>query len=114
MMNENPGEIARFRRQQALQEESARSGLYGPAMVASHTMITARMERGADYLLRLIAADCGWQAGRGDRVDEFRNVGYHGMGEVAWRSISIIESKEREETLPSVETLRQLLATKLT
>ncbi|HLJ36264.1 MAG TPA: hypothetical protein VKU38_21580 [Ktedonobacteraceae bacterium] len=53
-MNENPGMIARFRQQQALEEEAAQLGLYGTAMVASHAMITARMERGADYILRLI------------------------------------------------------------
>jgi hypothetical protein len=40
-------EVAQFREQQALQEEAARQGLYGLAVVASHETITARMEIGA-------------------------------------------------------------------
>ncbi len=47
-------EIADFRHQQALQEEAAHQGLYGVAAVASHASITARMERSADYLLKLV------------------------------------------------------------
>ncbi len=47
-------EVARFREQQALQEQAARQGLHGLAMVASHEFITARMERAAERLLRLI------------------------------------------------------------
>jgi hypothetical protein len=45
--------VARFREQQALQEEAARQALYGPAITASHAFITARMERASDRLLRL-------------------------------------------------------------
>ena len=37
-----------------LEEEAARWGLYGLAVVASHEIITARMERGAERILRLI------------------------------------------------------------
>ena len=47
-------EIARFREQQALQEAAARQALYGPAITASHAFITARMEKAADRLLRLL------------------------------------------------------------
>ena len=47
-------EIARFREQQALQEGAARQALYGPAITASHAFITARMEKAADRLLRLL------------------------------------------------------------
>jgi hypothetical protein len=47
-------EIAKFREGQALQEEAARQGLSGLAIVASHELITARMERGAERLLKLI------------------------------------------------------------
>ncbi len=47
-------EIARFRQEQTLQEQAARQGLNGLAMVASHEFITARMERATDRLLRLI------------------------------------------------------------
>jgi hypothetical protein len=48
-------EVARFRQEQALQEQAAQQGLYGVAVVASHASITARMERGAEYLLTLLA-----------------------------------------------------------
>ncbi|HLG63544.1 MAG TPA: hypothetical protein VKY19_16510 [Ktedonosporobacter sp.] len=47
-------EIARFRQEQILQEQAARQGLNGFAVVASHEVITARMERGAKRLLQLI------------------------------------------------------------
>ncbi|HZO71267.1 MAG TPA: hypothetical protein VFB60_03630 [Ktedonobacteraceae bacterium] len=47
-------EIARFREQQALQEQAAYQGLYGVAAVARHAIITARMERSAQYLLKLL------------------------------------------------------------
>ena len=47
-------EVAKFRQQQALQEQAAQQGLYGLAIVASHETITARMERGAERLLQLI------------------------------------------------------------
>jgi hypothetical protein len=46
-------EVAQFREQQALEEEAARQGLYGLAMVASHASITARMQIGAERILRL-------------------------------------------------------------
>ncbi len=48
-------EVARFRQNQSQQENSARWGMYGPAVVANHEAITARMERGAERLLKLIA-----------------------------------------------------------
>jgi hypothetical protein len=46
-------EIAAFKEQLALQEQAARNGLYGLAVVASHAAITARMERGAERILKL-------------------------------------------------------------
>ncbi len=46
--------VARFKQEQALQEQAAQRGLYGVALVASHEIITARMERGAERLLQLI------------------------------------------------------------
>lgn len=46
-------EIARFRQQQAAEEESARLGLSGPAAVASHESIIAHMEQDGEYLLQL-------------------------------------------------------------
>jgi hypothetical protein len=46
-------EIARFREQQQLEEESALLALYGPAAVASHDAIIKRMEQDADPALKL-------------------------------------------------------------
>jgi hypothetical protein len=48
------GEVARLMQQIAAEEEAARRGLYGLAMVARHELITARMTRGAERVLRLI------------------------------------------------------------
>lgn len=44
-MSNNKSEVARFREQQALQESSARLGLCGTAVTASHDATTQRMER---------------------------------------------------------------------
>lgn len=55
-------EVATFRQEQTLQEQSAQQGLNGFAVVASHEMITARMDRAAERLLHLI------QEGRHDEV----------------------------------------------
>jgi hypothetical protein len=49
-------EVARFREQQALEEEAAKRGLYGLAIVASHASINARMEIGAKRIFQLIEA----------------------------------------------------------
>jgi hypothetical protein len=46
-------EVAAFREQQALQEQATHQGLYGLAAVASHAAITARMQRGAQRIVRL-------------------------------------------------------------
>ena len=51
---DNGSDIARLRRRIALEEEAARLGLTGLAIVASHEIITARMERGAERILQLI------------------------------------------------------------
>jgi hypothetical protein len=47
-------DITRFREQQALEEESARLALTGYAITARHDFITARAQRGAEHILRLI------------------------------------------------------------
>jgi hypothetical protein len=49
-------EVTKFRQQQAAEEESARLGLYGPAITASHESIGARMEQGANILFQLFRA----------------------------------------------------------
>jgi hypothetical protein len=47
-------EIANFREKLALEEQAVHWGLYGPAIVASHAAINARMHRGAERILKLI------------------------------------------------------------
>ena len=54
MSEPNKSEIARFREQQALEEESARLALTGYAVTARHDFIIARAQRGAERILRLI------------------------------------------------------------
>jgi hypothetical protein len=46
-------EVAAFREQQELLDQAARQGLYGLAIVATHQAISARLERGAERILRL-------------------------------------------------------------
>ncbi len=58
-------EVARFRQQQAMQEEAARQGLYGFAAVASHEAINARMEQATPQLIHLLKAG---------KVDQFEQV----------------------------------------
>ena len=53
-MQENTSDIARFREEQALEEESARLALTGYAITARHDFITARAQRGAERILQLI------------------------------------------------------------
>ena len=52
--HENKSEIARFREQQALEEEAARRGFSGFATTARHDFIVARMQRGGERILQLI------------------------------------------------------------
>jgi len=54
-MHENVSEVARFREQQALEEQAARLGLSGYAITARHDFIEARAQRGAERILQLIA-----------------------------------------------------------
>ena len=48
-------EVARFREQQALEEEAARLALSGYAITARHDFINAQMQRGGERILQLIA-----------------------------------------------------------
>jgi hypothetical protein len=47
-------EIARLRQQQELEEQAAKQGLYELAMVGSHAIITAHVQRGAERILHLL------------------------------------------------------------
>ena len=53
-MNKKLSEVACFRQQQALRDEAAQRGLSGFAISATHESITARMQAGAERILRLI------------------------------------------------------------
>lgn len=55
MSDLHKSEIARFREQQALEEEAARLALSGFATTARHDIITAKMQRGGERILQLIA-----------------------------------------------------------
>jgi hypothetical protein len=55
-------EVATFRQQQALEEESARNALYGTAMIGGHDHIIARMECGGRVLLDLFESGQGMKA----------------------------------------------------
>ncbi len=46
-------EVVNIRERIALEEQAMRLGFSGPAIVASHKAITARMERGAERILKL-------------------------------------------------------------
>ncbi len=48
-------EVARFREQQALEEQAARLGFSGFAITARHDFIEARAQRGAERILQLLA-----------------------------------------------------------
>ena len=54
MSETHTSEIARFREQQALEEEAARLALSGYAITSRHDIITARMQRGGERILQLI------------------------------------------------------------
>jgi hypothetical protein len=47
--------VARFREQQALEEEAARLAFSGYAITARHDFINARMQRGGEHILQLIS-----------------------------------------------------------
>jgi hypothetical protein len=46
-------QIAQFRVQQQLEEESAQLALFGPAAMARHDAIISRMQQGAETLVQL-------------------------------------------------------------
>lgn len=65
----NSSEIAKFRQQQAAEEESSQLGLSGPAITASHDFILAKIEQGGGYLLQL------FQQGRNAEAFDLWNAG---------------------------------------
>ncbi len=53
-MTTTKSEVAHFRERQAQEEQASRWGLYGPAVVANHNSITARLQQGAERITRLM------------------------------------------------------------
>ncbi len=53
-MTNHKSEVAQFRERQAQEEQASRLGLYGPAIVANHNSITARLQLGAERITRLM------------------------------------------------------------
>ncbi|HEU0001888.1 MAG TPA: hypothetical protein VFQ36_13390 [Ktedonobacteraceae bacterium] len=70
MSDTHRSEVAAFRERQALEEEAARQALYGFAGTASHQMITARMQRGAERILFLV------KEGKHDEAQALMNTEY--------------------------------------
>ena len=83
MSDVHRSELAAFRERQALEEEAARQALYGFASTASHQMITARMQRGAERILSLI------NEGKHDEAQALMNTEY-------WQTESERGSNEKE------------------
>ena len=79
-------EVARFRQNQALQEQSAHQALYGFATIANHASITARMERGAEHLLSLL------EQGKYEEVAHLMETTAWGLEEEAYHA-----TRAREE-----------------
>jgi hypothetical protein len=77
MPDPNTSEIARFREQQALEEESGRQALTGYAITARHDFITARMQRGGERILQLI------EQGKHEEALALMNTDYWGAEEGA-------------------------------
>jgi hypothetical protein len=64
-------EIAQLRQQITEQEQSARLWMFGPAIVASHDAIIARMEQNGPVLIQMI------QEGRGEEALAIMNNGWN-------------------------------------
>ena len=73
MSEPNKSEIARFREQQALEEEAARLALTGYAITARHDFINTRMQRQGERAPA--APDRRGQTPGGAGVDEYRRLG---------------------------------------
>lgn len=80
-------EVAQLMRRIELEEEAARRGLFGVAMVARHELISARMTRGAERILRLV------EQGKDEEAQALLNTEYWSEDENA--SLSDTSSEER-------------------
>jgi hypothetical protein len=101
MSDLHKSEIARFREQQALEEEAARRGFSGYAITARHDFITARMQRGGERILQLI------EEGKHEEARVLMNSENWGVEEAL--SLPVFESEgDREGPHPSSSPLPPL------
>lgn len=84
-------EIARFRQQQALEEQAAQLGLSGLAMVGMHAIIAARAEAGARRILQLA------KEGRHEEAFALLQSPTWGVEEEAVSSFAPMKSAEKKE-----------------
>jgi hypothetical protein len=86
-------EVAEFRKREALCEEAAQRGMSGFAISATHASITARMERGAERILRLI------EAGRHEDAMALLNTDWYAedcLVDAGTPACATIDKQERE------------------
>ncbi len=88
-MMDSKSEIANFRQQQALEEAAAQQGLHGYAQVATHESITARAERGAARIMRLV------DKGKHDEAKRLMNTPDWGLAEEEASSSHTADAEQR-------------------
>ncbi len=96
MSDSHRSEVAAFRERQALEEEAMRLGMYGFAMTASHQMITARMQLGAERILSLI------NEGKDEEAQALMNTEYwRAEAETGNNEKETVMQQGKEEVLPN-------------
>ncbi|HZS79078.1 MAG TPA: hypothetical protein VFA41_20880 [Ktedonobacteraceae bacterium] len=95
MSTNNPSIIAQFRQEQALLEESARLSRSGLAITASHAAITARMQRGAERILRLIEDGQHEEALSLLNTDDWCAVGDEGQQQAQPTEVEVVEEEKK-------------------
>src|SRR6266849_7744258 len=87
-------EIARFREQQALEEEAMRLAISGFAITARHDFIVARMQQSGERILQLIAE------GKHDEAQVLMNSENWGVEEDAVAEVNGGEGENNGQTQP--------------
>jgi len=87
-------EIARFREQQALEEEAARLAFSGFVITSRHDLIVARMQRGGEHILQLIAE------GKHDEAQVLMNSENWGVEEAAAAEVKGGQGENNGQTQP--------------
>jgi len=92
--HENKSAIARFREQQALEEESMRLAFSGFTITARHDFIVARMQRGGERILQLI------EEGKHEEAQVLMNSENWGVEEAAAAEVKGGEGENNGQTQP--------------